>query len=212
MKKLLFALFAVTLSTGAMADMILGGDIELNAWQQKHSSLGKDGDNDLSLTVEASLEHPIPLLPNFKVAQSTIDNEQVSFIKQDYALYYEILDNGLVSTDIGFGVSSFSEGELKGQEPIHFEGFVPIVYAAAEVGIPATPLYVFARGNGVSYSDSEIIDLTVGVRYAIPLKVFQVELQAGYRTQDIKLKEFDDLPVTLDTSTDGFFLGVNLDF
>lgn len=212
MKKLLVALFAATLSTSSMADMLLGGDVELNSWQQKQTFMGKDGDTDLSLTVEASLEHFVPLVPNIKISQSTIDNDHVAFTKQDYTLYYEILDNGLVSTDIGLGVSHLGEGELKGSSPIEFEGFVPFVYAAAEVGIPATPLYVFARGHGVSYSDNSMTDVTVGIRYAIPLRVFQFEVQGGYRTQDISLEGFDDLPVDLDASAKGFFVGINLDF
>ncbi|SHO58900.1 TIGR04219 family outer membrane beta-barrel protein [Vibrio quintilis] len=192
----------------ANADVLLGGDIEVNAWSQDYERDGAGDGDDVSYTFEASIEHPIPLIPNIKFAQSSVDADSFKYTKQDVTLYYELLDNDLVSFDAGAGITYLSDGELDSQT---FEGYVPHVYAAAEIGIPGTPIFLFGKGSGVSYSDYQMLDASAGIQYEIGMGFFDLELQAGYRTQTFNLKSFDDLSATLDADTSGFFAGVNID-
>ncbi|MCW8328714.1 TIGR04219 family outer membrane beta-barrel protein [Photobacterium sp. SDRW27] len=213
MKKTVLAALLTTAPFMASADVVLGGDVEVNMWQQTHNFAGSEVDgDDTSYTFEASLEHILPLIPNFKLGQSSVDNDDYSYTKRDYTLYYEFLDNDLVSVDAGVGITEFTDGELNVVISEDFSGFVPHLYAAAEVGIPMTPLFVFAKGSGIGYGDNNLIDASVGIQYSIGLYAFDLELQAGYRVHQLDLEDFDDLSVDLDAKTDGLFAGVNFDF
>ncbi|WP_198160236.1 TIGR04219 family outer membrane beta-barrel protein [Photobacterium sp. J15] len=215
MKKSVLAALLATAPFMASADMLIGGDVEVNMWQQSHNFAGSkvDGD-DTSFTFEASLEHFVPLIPNFKIGQSSVDNSEYAYTKRDYTLYYEFLDNDLVSLDAGIGLSEFADGEIKdlGLKTEDFSGYLPHVYAAAEVGLPMTPIFVFAKGNGISYDDNTMFDASVGVQYSIGLYAFDLELQAGYRIHNFDFQDFDDLKTDFDAKTDGLFAGVNIDF
>jgi outer membrane protein len=219
MKKTLLAVALTAASGMASADMLLGGDIEANLWQQTHEYDGASaGSDDVSLTFEASFEHPIPLIPNVKFAHSSVDNSKYAYTKRDFTLYYEFLDNDLVSFDLGVGLSQYTDGELKASIASlsvteTFEGYLPHVYGAVKVGVPFTPLSFYAKGNGIGYADSHVIDAQIGAQFEIPVFfAFDIELQAGYRMQELSLGSYDDLSVDLETNTSGVFVGVNIDF
>ena len=57
-----------------------------------------------------------------------------------------------------------------------------------------------------------MMDASVGAQYEIPLVAMDLELQVGYRVQQLRLSSFDTLSVDIDAKTDGFFAGVNIDF
>ncbi len=209
MKKLILSPLLLAATFSANADVLMGADVEANIWQQNYTYNNQDSGDDLTYTLEASLEHPLPLIPNVKFARSAANADDFEYTKQDFTLYYEILDNDMISFDIGAGATNLTNGKLGSQT---FEGYVPHLYAAAELGIPATPLFLFAKGSGISYSGDKMTDFSAGIRYAIGLGLVSVELQAGYRVQSFNLDGFDDLTVDLDTSAKGFFTGVNLDF
>lgn len=212
MKKILLATLITSASFSASADMLVGGDLEINNWYQNHTFTDNDSGDDTSLTFEGSIEHFIPLVPNVKYAHSSVDGDDLKYTKRDLTLYYEFLDNDLVSLDAGVGVTNLNKGEVKGISLGDFEGNIPHLYAAAEIGIPATPLFLFAKGNGIAYEDNHMLDFSVGAQYAIPVVAFDLELQAGYRVQRLDLVGFDQLTVDIDAQTDGFFAGVNVDF
>ncbi|RQW62112.1 TIGR04219 family outer membrane beta-barrel protein [Vibrio viridaestus] len=208
-KKSILCLLLATPSFYSSADVLLGGDIEVNAWQQDYFYNNQDRGDDVTYTLEASLEHPIPLIPNVKYARSEANASSFEYTKQDFTLYYEILDNDLVSFDIGAGLTRLSNGRLNNQS---FNGSLPHIYAATEIGLPTTPIFFFAKGSGISYSDTEMYDVSAGIQYAIGLGLMDLELQLGYRVQHFNVKDFDDLSTRLDTETKGFYGGVNLDF
>ncbi|GLX78039.1 outer membrane protein [Thalassotalea insulae] len=133
MKKLLAVTLSVTLYSGAVQADAIGVYIGGQYWDNQAS--GKFGENnqqvDFNLSDEQqgsffiALEHPIPFIPNAKIASTSLDTQgmttlvseinfgdetfavgsevsaefDVSYI--DYTLYYEIFDNGLFSFDIG---------------------------------------------------------------------------------------------------------------
>ncbi|MCW8994872.1 MAG: TIGR04219 family outer membrane beta-barrel protein [Psychromonas sp.] len=209
MKKILLATLITSASFSASADMIIGGDVELNLWQQKYTLDNHGNGDDTTYTFEGSIEHMIPLIPNVKYAQSSVDGNNLEYTKRDFTLYYELLDNDMLSVDAGVGLTNLKNGKINGVE---FNGDIPHVYGAAEVGVVGTPIFLFAKGTGIAYHDNHMLDVSVGAQYSIPMVAFDLELQAGYRSQQFKLSGFDDLSVKIDSQTDGFFAGVNIDF
>ena len=220
MKKTLIACLIASTSFTASADFLLGGDIEVNAWQQNQTFKGNgttQEDDTIAYTFEASLEHFVPLIPNPKISRSSVDGDFYEYIKTDFTLYYEFLDNDLISVDAGIGLTQLAEGSVTISESgltttQDFEGVIPHLYAAAEVGIPLTPLFFFAKGTGISYADNEMMDASIGVKFSIPLVLVNVEFQGGYRAQTFNLVGYDSLNIDLDAETSGLFAGVNIDF
>lgn len=223
MKKILLATLITSASFAASADMLVGGDVEMNVWQQNqtftYGSNEKDGGSNTAVTFEGSIEHFIPLVPNAKFAQSSVDGDYLKYTKQDFTLYYEFLDNDLVSLDAGVGLTRLTDGEFTAKAYAlnssyslsqEFEGYIPHLYAAAEVGIPGTPVFLFAKGSGIAYEDNNMLDISFGVQYAIPLVAFDLELQGGYRVQRFDLDGFDSFDIN--AKTDGVYAGVNIDF
>lgn len=140
MKKLaLVVALASALSTNVQADTIgiyLGGQ----AWDNQASGTFGDGnDNQIDFNLKdktqgsyfIAFEHPLPLIPNVRVASSSLETDgttrldsdftfddetfdansdvvadfDISYV--DYTLYYELFDNGLFSFDFGLTARDF---------------------------------------------------------------------------------------------------------
>ena len=134
MKKTLLAGSLAALMCGtAQADTLLGLYIGGHVWANEASgSFGEGANNQSTFEFDdenqgsfyVAFEHPIPLIPNIKIASTTLDtvgstnitsdftfgNEtytagtldttlDASFV--DYTLYYEIFDNDLLTFDLG---------------------------------------------------------------------------------------------------------------
>ena len=133
-KAIVAATLAAVLCTSAQADTLLGLYIGGQVWaNQGDGSFGEELDNQAVFDFDSenqgsyfvALEHPIPLIPNIKLASTTLDtvgganftgaftfgNEtydvdaqlattfDVSYV--DYTLYYEVFDNDLLTFDFG---------------------------------------------------------------------------------------------------------------
>lgn len=188
-----------------------------------------------------ALEHPIPVLPNIRIQHTplktngettlstdlsldgqifpagTMINNQVDLTSTDYILYYEILDNGLVSIDLGINaknikgdvyVEDINTGFAQRQNGSEF---IPLIYASTIVGLPLTGLEFFANGNYVSYDGNRVYDAQAGVAYALLDNIaVDLRLKAGYRAFNLTLDDVDNLYTDLDFT--GAFLGVELHF
>lgn len=133
MKKIALAItLASILSTNVQADALgiyLGGQI----WDNKASGTLGDGSSQVDFNLEdkkqnsffIAFEHPIPLIPNVRIASTSLETEgnttlttefefegetfredanvnadfNISYV--DYTLYYELFDNDLLSFDLG---------------------------------------------------------------------------------------------------------------
>lgn len=221
MNKFLIACLISSTSFSASADFLFGGDIEVNAWQQSQSHnnvLLNEDDEEIAYTFEASFEHFLPLIPNPKVSQSNVDADTFKYTKRDFTLYYEFLDNDILTLDLGIGVTKLFEGStFRNGSWKSNNGIVPHVYGLVEIGIPFTPLFVYAKGTAFTYETNDMLDASAGIKYSIPLTVINLEFQAGYRLQRFNLTSEEILTIELqtidlDSETDGFFAGVNIDF
>lgn len=138
----------------------------------------------------------------------------------DLILYYEIFDNDLVAIDLGLNAKQF-DGSIvvSGQEQslgvvsetVDFSGYVPMAYAAAEVGLPFTGLSVFAEGSLLSVGDSKVQDYQVGVAWEfIDSMAIDVAVKVGYRSLVLELDDLDD--IYTDFEVKGPFAGLQVHF
>ena len=176
----------------------------------------------------ATLEHPVPILPNARLMLTQIDqsgsgtanfifdgdiytgdvSNDFSIETLDLLLYYEVLDN-VVSLDLGLNIRN-----LKVDYTINngssttdsMDETVPLLYVMVG-GSPIPDLIISGELSYVSYSGSSISDFTAKIAYTTN---FFVGFEAGYRKQKY---EFDDVSATdAKLDFDGIFAGAYLKF
>ncbi len=183
----------------------------------------------------ATLEHPVPIIPNVKIMATNIDqsgNGNTTFvfdgqpyggtITNEFSIktvdligYYEILDN-VVSLDIGLNIRSLKvDYTITGTDPISglsitttdsMSETIPMLYALVGAS-PIPDLIISGELSYVSYSGSTISDFTAKIAYTTS---FFVGVEAGYRKQQYT---FDDVSSTdADLSFDGLFAGAYVKF
>ncbi|KJF83641.1 TIGR04219 family outer membrane beta-barrel protein [Photobacterium angustum] len=209
MKKVMLsvaAAVAMTAAIPAQADTLLGVKVGADAWFANAKVDGHKSD-DTSASYYASFEHFIPLVPNFMVRYNNIDTGTVAFEQSDFTAYYEILDNDLVSLDLGLTATKFGSVKLNSDD--RFSDWQPTIYGNAEIGIPATPLTVFAQANAGKYDGTRLFDGQAGVKYTIGLVAADLNIRGGYRMMDY---DFDKAKNTGDVDLNGWFAGVEVDF
>ena len=227
-----------------MAD-IVGGGASVGYWYSGVSGVATQGnelvdvENQLDLEdsgnvqLSAWLEHPVPVLPNLRLAFSRLEkngdgefsgsfgnltlaspaavSSELDLDQLDLTLYYELLDNW-VNLDAGLTVRSI-DGELLIEEKssssnmnrTEIDAILPMAYLAARFDVPGTDVSLGAEGNGVAYSGDSVIDFAAYGQYEIAL----LRLQAGYRRMSIDVEDGNE---SLDIEVDGPFLSLGLDF
>ena len=180
-----------------------------------------------------AIEHPVPLIPNLKYVNTKLSSAGAGTVASDFTfngtsytastsvttsldltqsdiiLYYEILDNDAISFDLGLtakqidGRASVDDGGTP--ETATFSGTIPMLYAAAEIGLPAGFALV-GEISTLSIDDNEITDLTAKVTYTTD---FNLGVEVGTRSQSYKL-DVDSVKASMDFS--GVFAGVFFKF
>jgi outer membrane protein len=231
-------------NVGAYADTI-GGDVKISYWQGAYSGdVFSRADNELVdlekdlnlddggfLEVSASLEHPIPIIPNIRVSHIDLDESATSTISKTFegvtfngdvetnldlthssvALYYEVLDN-VVSLDLGLETKIF-DGRLNIKDKTtgdvsntKIDDPIPMLYVGVAADLPFTGLSVGADVSAISYSGDKFLDAKARVRYNIGLMF----LEGGYREMSVKVDDVSGVDV--DASISGAYLSTGLDF
>ena len=214
----------------ASADTILGLYVGAQGWNADYDGRYGLGSNiepyyvendDTMSSFYAALEHPIPLLPNIKIRQTNLevdspfDMRAGQFDNTDYTLYYEILDNDIVSIDVGVNGKKF-DGEAEviyGDvvDSVNFSGVIPTAYAAARLGLPFTNWTITGEAKAVSFDDSNLHDIQAAVEYrVIDNLAVDVSISAGYRSMKVELDDVDN--IYSDLNFDGPFVSVDVHF
>ena len=177
----------------------------------------------------ATLEHPIPILPNVRLSYISLDQtgsgttsfdfdgvtysgnvaNDFTIDQTDLLFYYEVLDN-VVSLDLGLNVRvldiSFSINDGTSNTSDSVSGTVPMIYGMVG-GSPWPGVLLSAEANYMSYSGSTISDFNAKISYTTD---FFVGFEAGYRTETIELDDVDDTDANLDFK--GPFIGAYVKF
>ncbi|WP_426358779.1 TIGR04219 family outer membrane beta-barrel protein [Pseudocolwellia sp. HL-MZ19] len=250
MKKILLATaLSAAISTSVQADTLLGLYVGGQIWATEASgTFGDSGNNQADFNLDdqeqgsfyVAFEHPLPLIPNIKVARTSLDTDGITTLSSsidfrgetydstsevatkfdltytDYTLYYEIFDNDLVSIDFGITGRDFDTDITLSQEgkssgTLSASGIVPMLYAYTNIGLPFTGFNVFGEGNFLSIGDHTLYDFQVGVSYElIDNLAVDVDLTLGYRAVQLEIDDLDNLHSNLDFK--GVFAGAIVHF
>ncbi|WP_299730793.1 hypothetical protein [uncultured Endozoicomonas sp.] len=187
MKKAISLSLLLLSSTYGYGDIVgakFGGDV----WETKdHGTAG---------SIYAQIEHPVPLLPNVALRATGFEGDKDGFNTADAYGYYEILDNSLVSVDLGAGLHRIDGSD-------HYDATLPMVIADLEL-LPNNDLSFYARASYGRGSDDTVKDVAAGARVELFPAVY---LQAGYRQYTV---ETDGSHAQSD-KIKGFTAGVHLD-
>lgn len=185
--------------------------------------------------VYAAIEHPVPLIPNIKIARTTIDDTatgnlstnfdfngtsyvvdetvmtELDLTHTDFTLYYEVIDTGM-DLDLGLTARYFNgDVGLNGNREA-IDVVLPMFYARAKIGLPFTGTYIGGEANIISYSGNEIADLAVHVGWETENFIFpEFGVQVGYRRFIVDVSE-DDADVAVDARVDGVFANLTAHF
>lgn len=229
------------------ADTILGMTADVDFWNMESSGSFADSSDQQSFDLDSernailtlAFEHPLPLVPNFKVRTNDLSSSgeqrlsenfdysgttfpagidvNVDFEAQntDFIFYYEIFDNDTLSFDLGLNVK-YLDGDidvesngLRASET--FDGYVPMFHGALQVGIPASRISVFGDLSLLSLGDHTLQDYTAGVAFKLVESLaVDISLKGGYHRISLELDDLDG--IYTDWDFDGAFLGVQADF
>ncbi|WDD98324.1 TIGR04219 family outer membrane beta-barrel protein [Thalassomonas actiniarum] len=250
MKKAAIALTLTTLlSASVQADTLLGVYFGGQVWDNEAEGVFGESttQSDFNLKDEqqgsffVAVEHPLPFLPNVKLAHTSLDtdgnttlttdfefNDQtftantsvdavfdVSY--NDYTFYYELFDNDLLTFDFGLTARDL-DGDVKVADTGNTQSasrsvseIVPMVYSSAIIGLPFTDWNLFAEGNYLTFDDHTLYDYQVGVSYALT-ENFALDVNLTAGYRAVKF-ELDDLDdFYADLEFKGLFAGVIMHF
>ncbi len=175
------------------------------------------------------IEHPIPVLPNFRFTSSTLDASASSTLSQDIdygdetfnngtdidtrfdmsntelTLYYELLDNW-INFDAGLtvrqydGISRISSSTASASEDLDFA--VPLIYLDARIDLPFTGFFIDSTLNSISVDDNAITETLVSLGYESD---FGLGGRLGYRSLEL---EFDEADLDVNLEFEGAYLNV----
>ena len=218
MKKILLGALVALLPLTGFAATVLGFQAGTGIWSQTPSGTISSTIGTETLTetekdesyVYFVLEHPVPILPNFKYAAIAVTaagsgvNTVFDLDQTDATLYYEILDN-VVSLDIGVTARKVEGVFATGVLSETFSETVPMIYAAAEIALPVGFALV-GEINTISSGDDDITDITAKLTYTTD---FNLGIEVGTRTQSYEVS-IDTVQTDIEFS--GLFAGVYFKF
>lgn len=218
---------------------VIGLGASVNYWDSDLSGDVTSGSNSVDVNDELRLEddgnanasiyieHPVPLLPNVRLAYTQVQQSgsgtlsgsydgvsagnvraDLDLEQLDLTLYYEVLDNW-VNLDLGLTVRDFS-GELRVHNAVQSslteaDAVIPMGYIEARFDLPLTGAAVGAQGNFISFDGDSLRDFNVYGQYSISL----LQLRAGYRQIAVDYKDGSDV---FDVEIDGPFISAGVTF
>ena len=190
-----------------------------------------------NIMIKASLEHPLPLLPNLKLGYSKISFDASASVQSldwgalngydgsiesgfdltmhDVTLYYELLDNW-VSIDTGITARHLDGAVfLETQNPllsygksVGFDTWIALLYLKGRIEVPATDLSFQMEANALALSDTSMYDLELSARYTVMLGL---GIEGGYRA--VSLDSYTLVPgLDMDLDFSGPYAAIVWDF
>jgi len=240
--RFLFAVAVLAASCTASAD-VAGVYFGAGSWYQGFGGnvIADVSLDDLQVAGESgshlyvALEHPVPLIPNIRVAWTEIKDSgtgtlQSSFVyagqtfntsqvvdtridltHTDVTLYYEIIDVGM-DLDLGLTARLVSGDITMDTATEAVDVVVPMAYGHIKVGLPFTGVFVNGEINAMSYSGITVSDYAVALGWETKTAFLpKVGVEGGYRRfgVDASAAEVD---VAVDMAVDGFFVNLTAHF
>ncbi len=208
-----------------------GGDVISDVDVEGELALGTDN----GATVYFGIEHPVPLLPNVRVARTDIQDSGVGTLSRDFVfggvtytvdqqvstvvdlthtdltLYYEIVDVGM-EFDVGL-TGRWLQGEVEvNSTSENVDTVLPMVYARGKFYLPLSGLYLGADVNGISYSGNSLTDYALRLGWETDSFLFpEFGIEGGFRRFNVETDP-DDTDVEVNVDLDGVFMTVTAHF
>lgn len=237
------AILGFFMANSAQAATVVGFKIGGDYWDADTSGTFADEGQaqqtfDYSSSAQGSywlaVEHPLPFIPNVKIRENSLDqkgslsNADFSFnghdfkgnvtsytdlSNTDFVLYYELLDNDIVSFDLG-AAYKLMHGSLRVQdaghpEEIDVDSGIVMGYASTHIGMPGLGLFGFADLM-LGVNESNVHDYSVGLGWEFDGVAVDTRVRVGYREFLFDVNNFSG--ISADTKFDGYFAGVEIDF
>jgi len=247
-KSLLFVVGSLFVSQQSSAATIYEVTAGYNYWKPEASvQVGEVADAQFNLAQDDesntelyfSVEHPIPLVPNFKYLSSdyAVDGSQLltetyilagqtyrvastlsanyQYEYTDYSLYYEVFDNQLLELDLGVTLKDIEAN-------LAVANIDDATEASSRMASGIEPyLYTSAKVNlpllNLGFSsvlnakDSENYDFELAIQYKLTdLFIVKPYLQVGWKKQEANFDDFDSL--YFKHSWDSAFAGIFFKF
>ena len=230
----------LSIATHASADTI-GLHLGAGYWNTDFSGnviANVDLDSELdvkdagSVYVYAHVEHPLPFIPNLRIARTEIEEsgsgtlagnfnfEGTNFVlgqavrssidmsHTDFTLYYELIDTG-ADLDVGL-TARYLEGEVTlNNISESAEAILPMLYLRGKLNLPFTGTYIGGQANVISVSGDSMLDADLKLGWQTENFIFpEFGVEAGYRTFDVDVDE----SVLIDLEMDGVFINLTAHF
>ncbi len=192
----------------------ISGDVQYNG---EDIDLEKDlgySDNISSNYFWATVEHPLPFLPNAKIIHTSFSEEasqnttvtfdgknysgdiqsEITFDQTDFILYYEVLDNW-VNLDLGVNVK-YLDGivTIKDSEKA-FDEYIPMLYAKAKFDFPFSGVSAGFDFNYISLDENSFMDIKAELSYESSIGLGAV---LGYRVETLNIDDISDFSSDID--------------
>lgn len=237
------ALLGLFMATSAQADIMVGFKIGGDYWDLDTSgSFADEGQPlqtfDYSSSAQGSywfaIEHALPLVPNIKIRENSLDQKGNASVTNfnfngnvfngdvtaytdlsntDIVLYYELLENDILSLDLG-AAYKLMHGAMRVQDPGHPEEIeiddgIIMAYASTHIGIPGIGLYGFADLM-LGVDETNVHDYSVGLGWEFDGDAVDTRVRVGYREFLFNVDNFSG--ISADMEFVGYFAGVEIDF
>ena len=247
MKKTALAAFLVAMTpVAAQADLLFTVGAKANSWTAEPSGeldegVSADGENNgLGLdsnsgtNVTLFFEHPVPVVPNVRLRQTSLEMDGSGFLTTDFngIGYAEQVDSDLdlshtdatlywglplpvpyVDINLGltarmFGGEAIVEGQTTGRrEEVELDFTLPMGFVEAQVGTPFG-IYAAAEINAIGYDGNSLTDTVLTLGYDLPVPVVDLGLEVGHRALSMKTNK-DTTDIETDFDVSGIFYGAS---
>lgn len=225
---------AALLSTQVQAD-VAGFQVGTSSWQPDYSGTFANGTTAIDIQTDLGfsddshsviwlkLEHPVPVVPNFKITSNdlsatssstltrdinyegqdfldtTVVNSQFDMTNTELTLYYELLDNW-INLDMGLTLRQY-DGQVSINNAVGDLDFaLPLLYIDLRIDLPMTGLFIDSTLNTISAGDNEVTETMIALGYESD---FGLGGRLGIRTLDLA---FDESNLIVDLEFEGAYL------
>lgn len=237
------ALFSGFVASSAQASTLLGFKAGADYWRADTSgTLGSNGSSQQGFnysdgsqgSIWFAFEHPVPFIPNVKIRENRLVNDgstsaasftfngvnytgaantRTDLSNTDFILYYELLDNDIVSLDVGAAYKkmhgSIKVSDTSSSTKTNVNSGIVMGYVDAMASVPGIGLYGFTNIM-VGANESNVYDYSLGLGWQIDGLALDYNLRVGYREFMFDVNDFSD--VTTDLKSSGYFAGVEVVF
>lgn len=246
MKKLLAIAIASAAPFAAQADLLFTIEAGASSWNADASGkvdetvdLGSNGlnlDSEANNVLYAAFEHPIPVLPNFKVMKTDLEltgegsasfdflggsytgatDSTLDLSHTDLTMYWG-LPLPIPFVDINFGLTARQfDGEVSvadksgtvAPESEKLDFTMPMGYLNVDIDTPFG-IYAYADVNALSFDGNGVTDTAFALGYTLPIPIVDVSLEAGQRAISVTTDK-DTVDIETDIDVSGMFFGLNV--